>query len=242
MACDVLKNSFFLFFFSFLASLCRQEGAREVVAKGLASPVDGRVMTCGPVDAVSGKLQSVKDFTYSLEDFVGKPLSLPSAPKRPLYQIVLYLAPGDYHGFHAPAAMKLSERRHFAGYLLPVAPWMVERVPSLFAINERVVLIGDYDDGVNRGKMVYAPVGATNVGSIDLSGFDAEVVTNNRNDVIGASRQSKAYSPVVSLKRGENVGFFRMGSTVVLIFEARENFSFSVKPGEKVRLGQLLGQ
>lgn len=167
--------------------------------------------------------------------------ALPAKPPKPLYQIVLYLAPGDYHGFHAPADLVLTERRHFAGRLLPVAPWMVGTVPALLAVNERVVLFGTYRDGANSGTILYAPVGATNVGSIDLSLFDAAVVTNRASDAVGTKHWAR-YDRAVSIARGAEMGFFRMGSTVVMVFEAGPAFRFAVGAGDTVQLGQLLGQ
>ena len=83
----------------------------------------------------------MKDFRYSLREFIGSDWA-PVASDAQLYQIILYLAPGDYHGYHAPDSMVLKERRHFAGLLLPVAPWMLAVAPKLFEANERVVLMG----------------------------------------------------------------------------------------------------
>ncbi len=118
--------------------------------------------------------------------------------------------------------------------LLPVAPWMLAALPSLFTVNERVALFGKCD---NR-RMAYVAVGATNVGSIAMK-FDP-IVTNASSDEIGKTHCRKFEKPVI-LKRGEEVGFFKMGSTIVMIFEAPKSFVFSVNPGDKVKLGQRLG-
>ena len=214
-------------------------GVRPVAATGLASPVDGRVMACGPVDRSSYLLPTVKDFRYRLSEFVGGDWARALASLDSLYQIVLYLAPGDYHGFHAPADVVFAERRHFCGLLLPVAPWMLRAVPSLFEANERVVLLGTYSDGSRAFPIVYAAVGATNVGSVAMK-FDPSLATNAKKDELGIShRHSYAPTPV-RLKRGEEVGFFRMGSTIVMVFAADPSFKFDVKPGDAVKLGQKL--
>lgn len=221
-----------------------RDGVRPVATRGLASPVDGRVMSCGPVDTATGLLPTVKDFTYSLGDFVGsKELLQRPADAPALFQAVLYLAPGDYHGFHAPSDVEFTERRHFAGHLLPVAPWMLRALPALFTVNERVVLLGRYtDDKGTKRRIAYVPVGATNVGSIDLSSFDSSLASNAGADTIGELHTRHYEGAGVKIPRGGEIGFFRMGSTVVLIFEANAGFSFAVKPGDKVKLGSQLGQ
>ena len=215
-------------------------GVRSISPSGLACPVDGKVMACGPVDRVSGLLPTVKDFRYRLDEFVGSDWSRlqrsPGTGETGLFQVVLYLAPGDYHGFHAPAHMSITERRHFSGLLLPVAPWMLAACPSLFEANERVVLLGKYD---GKYAIAYTAVGATNVGSVTMK-FDTPLLTNSSKDVLGA-KHFRTFTTPVELKRGEEVGFFRMGSTIVMVFEAKKGFSFEVQPGDKVKLGQRLG-
>jgi phosphatidylserine decarboxylase len=149
-----------------------------------------------------------------LSEFVGSNWPVIKDNDTNLFQIVLYLAPGDYHGFHAPSNVEFTERRHFCGLLLPVAPWMLRACPSLFEANERVVLLGNYD---KNKRMVYAAVGATNVGSIVMK-FDDTLVTNNASDDM-ETKHFRQYKVPVALMRGEEVGFFRMGSTIVMIFE-----------------------
>jgi phosphatidylserine decarboxylase len=77
----------------------------------------------------------------------------------------IYLAPGDYHGFHSPVTWSVERRRHFPGLLLPVSPAVVGLLRGLFAENERVVLFGKW----RHGLFTYTAVGATNVGSMWLT-------------------------------------------------------------------------
>ncbi len=214
---------------------------RPVAASGLACPVDGRVMACGPVDRATYLLPTVKDFRYRLAEFVGgDDWARALAARDGVFQIVLYLAPGDYHGFHAPADLVVVERRHFCGLLLPVAPWMLRAVPSLFEANERVVLLGSYADGEGRRfPLVYAAVGATNVGSVAMK-FDPALATNAKTDELGKTHRLRYAPAPVQLRRGDEVGFFRMGSTVVIVFAADPSFKFAVQPGDAVKLGQKL--
>lgn len=71
---------------------------------------------------------------------------------------------GDYHGYHSPANVTFTSRIHYPGHLFPVAAWAVRYLRDLFPLNERVVLSGTWE----HGFFAYAPVGAYNVGSIEL--------------------------------------------------------------------------
>ncbi|KAF2485689.1 phosphatidylserine decarboxylase-domain-containing protein [Neohortaea acidophila] len=167
-----------------------------------------------------------------------KPWYYPAAKERPsgLYYCVVYLAPGDYHRFHSPVSWVVESRRHFAGELYSVSPYLQRTLPGLFTLNERVCLLGRW----KYGFFSYTPVGATNVGSIIIN-FDRELRTNSLltdtlADLAAASAQEKGEpysgyaeatyagsSPVLgghALRRGEEMGGFQLGSTIVLLFEA----------------------
>lgn len=88
---------------------------------------------------------------------------------------VVYLAPGDYHRYHSPTAWVVERRRHFAGELFSVSPWMVGKLADLFVLNERVALLGRW----RYGFFSMIPVGATNVGSIRVN-FDSVRFVNFR--------------------------------------------------------------
>lgn len=208
-----------------------------------------------------------------------RPWWAPTPKKDPtsLYYMVVYLAPGDYHRFHSPVSWVVSSRRHFAGELYSVSPYLVKTLPGLFALNERVVLLGRW----RHGFFSYTPVGATNVGSIVVN-FDAELRTNSLTTDTAADREAeraqkrgKAYSGYAeanysgasqvlgghALRRGEEMGGFKLGSTIVMVFEAPkgrrksldEGFGFEegeqrkggwkwgVNKGDQVQVGQALG-
>lgn len=185
----------------------------------------------------------------SVERTVG-PKSSPRPASRPvvkpgnqLFFAVIYLAPGDYHRFHSPTPWVVERRRHFVGELFSVSPYMARRLPNLFVLNERVALLGRW----KYGFFSMTPVGATNVGSILLN-FDRELRTNERGRVPPPGTFTEAVYTQASevlggqpLRSGEEMGGFCLGSTVVLVFEAPENFAFTVKAGETVKVGQRLG-
>lgn len=241
-----------------------KSGVRPISPDALVSPVDGVVLHFGKVE--KDTLEQVKGISYSLGAFIGKDFSyllkskfqeniqtfstlekpendemdfsmtsllMKSKNSHQLYHCVLYLAPGDYHGFHSPADCAFSLRRHFPGRLLPVAPYAVNCLKGLFALNERVALCGTW----SHGFLSMIPVGATNVGSIKLK-FDQDLKTNGwfrRKDFY-----ERSYPETISLKKGEEIGFFHLGSTVVLIFESPE-FVFTVQPNQRIKLGEKLG-
>jgi len=164
-----------------------------------------------------------------------------------LFYCVLYLSPGDYHHFHSPTNWIIEKRRHFSGHLLSVSPAIVNLVHNLFAVNERVALIGRW----KYGFFSMVPVGATNVGSVVLT-IDDKFKTNvpYRKQVV--KRKAVKYgvyteqsydhiSPLIKgipIHRGEELGGFQMGSTVVLVFEAPKSFKFNIKPHQKINVGE----
>lgn len=185
-----------------------------------------------------------------------------------LYYVVIYLAPGDYHRFHSPTNWVVERRRHFAGELYSVSPYLQRTLPGLFTLNERVVLLGRW----RYGFFSYVPVGATNVGSIKVN-FDRELRTNSLTTDTAADRAAEeaaargepytgfseatyeTASPVLqghALRKGEEMGGFQLGSTIVLVFEApsgkedeqgkvRGGWHWKVDKGQKVKMGQALG-
>ncbi len=186
------------------------------------------------------------------------PFNTTSSPSR-LYYAVVYLAPGDYHRFHSPVSWVCTSRRHFAGELYSVSPYVQRTLPGLFTLNERVVLLGRW----KHGFFSYTSVGATNVGSIKIN-FDKELRTNSLTTDTVADQQAaqaaergepysgfseasyEAASKVLgghALKRGEEVGGFALGSSIVLVFEAPagDGWKWTVENGQRVKYGEALG-
>ncbi|KAM4698385.1 phosphatidylserine decarboxylase proenzyme, mitochondrial-like [Rhinophrynus dorsalis] len=225
--------------------------ARSIASQCVVSPCDGRVLHSG--QGRGSQIEQVKGLTYSLESFLGpqdwrKPanMSLPFPqqlgvrPSSRLYHHVVYLAPGDYHRFHSPTDWSVQHRRHFPGSLLSVNPKVAHWMPSLFCQNERVVLSGQWQFGF----FSLTAVGATNVGSIRIYG-DQVLHTNCSHHVKGKYHDcsyTDQYGPLgLTLMKGEPMGEFNLGSTIVLIFEGPRHFKFQVKAGGRIRVGEALG-
>ncbi|KAI0697145.1 phosphatidylserine decarboxylase-domain-containing protein [Cytidiella melzeri] len=165
-------------------------------------------------------------------------------PTNALYFTVIYLAPGDYHRFHSPTAWVVEKRRHFMGDLFSVSPWMAKRLENLFVLNERVALLGRW----KYGFFGMVPVGATNVGSIKIN-FDKDLRTNvgsRRGHPSGTYTEAvySGASPILDgqpLLKAQEMGGFCLGSTIVLVFEAPQDFQFAIANGQKVKVGEALG-
>lgn len=165
-------------------------------------------------------------------------------PGHMLHFIVIYLAPGDYHRFHSPTNWVVESRRHFAGELFSVSPYIAKRIRNLFVLNERVVLLGRW----RYGFFSMIPVGATNVGSIRIN-FDKDLRTNSlsRTRPRGITYTEASYANSSQLLNGhplaagDEVGQFSLGSTVVLVFEAPKEFAFKVKNGQRIKVGEAIG-
>ncbi|KZV88045.1 phosphatidylserine decarboxylase [Exidia glandulosa HHB12029] len=160
-----------------------------------------------------------------------------------LFFCVIYLAPGDYHRFHSPTAWVVERRRHFSGELFSVSPFVAQRLQDLFVLNERVALLGRW----RYGFFSMIPVGATNVGSIKIN-FDQALRTNVRGRLPppGTFREA-TYSGASTLLSGqplvpgEEMGGFCLGSSIVLVFEAPDDFVWKVHAGQKVKYGEVMG-
>ena len=191
-----------------------------------------------------------------------------------LFYVVVYLAPGDYHRFHSPVPWVVESRRHFAGELYSVSPYLQRHLPGLFTLNERVAFLGRW----RWGFFSYTPVGATNVGSIKVN-FDSELRTNSLTtdtaaDLAAAlaAKRGEQFPGFVEatylhasrtlrghpLKRGEEMGGFQLGSSIVLVFEApvgtRRSFdagwkegerqggwNWNIEKGQRIKVGEKLG-
>ncbi|XP_053445974.1 phosphatidylserine decarboxylase proenzyme, mitochondrial isoform X7 [Nycticebus coucang] len=220
------------------------------------SPSDGKILNFGQVK--NCEVEQVKGVTYSLESFLGprtytEDLPFPAATScdsfknqlvtregNELYHCVIYLAPGDYHCFHSPTDWTVSHRRHFPGSLMSVNPGMARWIKELFCHNERVVLTGDW----KHGFFSLTAVGATNVGSIRIY-FDQDLHTNSPRYSKGSyndfSFVTHANKEGIPMRKGEHLGEFNLGSTIVLIFEAPKDFNFQLKAGQKIHFGEALG-
>ncbi len=196
----------------------------------LLCPCDGRVSEWGAMQA--GRIYQAKGHDYSLSALLADDPACAALRGGTFW--TLYLSPKDYHRVHMPVTGMLERMTYVPGKLYSVAPYTVRRVPGLFALNERVVSIFDTE----FGPMAVVLVGAMLVGSMDT--VWAGTITPAKERVIARHR----YAPgEVTLGRGEEMGRFNMGSTVILALPpgaVTPDHEGLPTPGDPVRLGQRL--
>lgn len=182
-----------------------KEGARPLDAGDLSllSPCDGRISEAGVLHG--DRILQAKGKDYRLQALLADDPSCETLTGGTFFTI--YLSPRDYHRVHMPVQGKLLRMIHVPGKLFSVAPYTVRQIPDLFARNERVVCIFD----TAWGPLAQVLVGAMLVGSMETV-WAGEVTPSKRKSI---SRWSYDDENIV-LERGQEMGRFNMGSTVIM--------------------------
>lgn len=201
-------------------------GARPLADAELICPVDGAISQFGRIER--DQVFQAKGHAYSTTALVGGDATL-AAPYEDGSFATLYLSPKDYHRIHMPCDGTLRRMIHVPGALFSVNPVTARGVPGLFARNERVVCVFDGP----RGPFVLVLVGATIVGS--MSTVWHGVVNPPRP---GTLREWRYDDKPVQLKKGDEMGRFLLGSTVVLLFPGALDFNAAWAPARSIRLGE----
>jgi len=147
------------------------------------------------------------------------------------HYLVIYLAPPDYHRVHFPREATVKGYRYLPGHLWPVFPAAVRAVKNLFSKNERLVVFCDHDSSVQSALVM---VGAYGVGRIETTFCD--LLTN-----AGQSAADERLDEPVSVGRGDELGRFHMGSTVILFFE-KDKAEWDLELEQRVYMGQRIGR
>lgn len=198
----------------------------------IACPVDGAVSQAGNIE--EGRLLQAKGHDFGLVQLLGG-AEQRAAPFQGGTFATLYLSPRDYHRIHMPIDGTLREMVHIPGRLFSVNATTVRMVPGLFARNERVAAIFD----TAAGPMALVLVGAIFVGSIET--VWSGVVTPPAGRVVRQWRYDEGDRPI-RLARGEEMGRFNMGSTVIVLFGPQAiDLTAAIKAEATVRMGQRLG-
>ncbi|MBT9516421.1 MAG: phosphatidylserine decarboxylase [Methyloversatilis discipulorum] len=206
-----------------------REGARPLADSPFVSPVDGTVIDCVKLDGDT--LLQVKGHPYSARALVGGDAALVDRFDGG-EAISIYLSPKDYHRIHMPCAGRLRRMIHVPGSLYSVNPATVAGVPGLFARNERVVCLFDSD----FGPFVLTLVGAMVVGSMQTVWHG--LINPPRT---GKLREWRYDDQDIRLDRGEEMGRFLLGSTVVMLFpRGALQACADWVPGRTVRMGEAM--
>ncbi|WMW79951.1 archaetidylserine decarboxylase [Undibacterium cyanobacteriorum] len=208
-----------------------REGARPISNVAYVCPVDGAISEFGEIK--EGQIFQAKGHEFSATALVGGDHHL--AAKYADGQFAnIYLSPKDYHRIHMPCDGALKRMIYVPGELFSVNPTTARGVPGLFARNERVVCVFDSPSG----EFVLVLVGATIVGSMQTAWHG--IVNPPRTKEVREWDYSKEN---IQLKKGEEMGRFLLGSTVVMLFQKQSmRFNPQWMPAGKVKLGEVMGE
>lgn len=192
----------------------------------IASPADGTIAEIGLIK--HDQVFQAKNFYYTLEALLGNPENA-----RDFYDgsfATIYLAPYNYHRFHMPVTGKLIKTTYVPGKLFSVNRTTSEFIPDLYARNERVIAFFE----TPAGPMAVVMVGAMIVGSIQMTGMDKPVCGDT---IITTDHPTRP-----ELRKGEELGYFKLGSTVIVIFgKDKAQWCHSLLAGNRIQVGQFLG-
>jgi phosphatidylserine decarboxylase len=207
-------------------------GARPMAQTALVSPVDGAVSQLGAIK--HDQIFQAKGHSYSTRALVGGDADLASQFEDGSFATI-YLSPKDYHRIHMPCDGRLMRMIYVPGDLFSVNPATARGVPGLFARNERVVCVFE----TATGPFVLTLVGATIVGSMATVWHG--VVNPPRTRKV---REWRYDDQNIVLKKGDEMGRFLLGSTVVLLFpkEGHVQFNASWQEATPVRMGEPMSR
>ncbi|WP_257812389.1 archaetidylserine decarboxylase [Aggregatibacter actinomycetemcomitans] len=209
-----------------------KDGARKINENptALCLPADGRVSQIGHID--DELLLQAKGHFFSLSDLLAGDEELVNTFKNGEFATI-YLSPRDYHRVHMPCDATLRKMIYVPGALFSVNPFLAEHVPNLFARNERVICLFDTE----FGPMVQILVGATITAS--MSTVWAGVINPPRADEVKVWTYQEENA--VKLTKGQEMGAFQLGSTVINLFPAnRVTLAEHLQVDEPARVGEML--
>lgn len=202
-------------------------------AETVLCPVDGAVSQAGEIS--NGRIFQAKGQDYSLSELLADDEEWAQKFEDGSFA-TLYLSPRDYHRIHMPVSGKLRKMLHVPGRLFSVSPSTTRTVPRLFSRNERVINLFDTEMG---------PVAVILVGAIFVSSMDtvwAGTITPASQRITQWNYPDRPTEPV-TLDKGDELGRFNMGSTVILLFGKQViEWNELLRPGVKVRMGEEIAR
>jgi phosphatidylserine decarboxylase len=208
-----------------------KDGVRPITSepKSIACPADGAISQAGPIS--KNKILQAKGIDYSTGRLLG------NTAEAKLYEdgsfATIYLSPRDYHRVHIPLAGKLISTRYIPGELFSVNDQTAQVLPDLFARNERLVCEFESDE---VGTFAVIFVGAMLVAGIETvwGGFEAPGP--------GAVRETDFSDQSLNFAKGDEIGRFKFGSTVIMLFQDQKNrWTDKIEPHATVYMGEQIG-
>lgn len=194
----------------------------------IVSPVDGTLSEIGIIK--ENQLIQAKGHFFDLESLLAGDQALAKQFYDGAFS-TLYLAPNNYHRVHMPFAGKLMKAIFVPGKLFSVNRITADNISHLYSRNERLICVFE----TSVGLMTVIFVGAMIVGSIQLSWMDQPIRSLDAKTI--------SFEPEISLAKGEDLGCFKLGSTIILLFEKKKtDWEINLGIGSQIRVGQILGQ
>jgi len=196
----------------------------------LSCPADGTISEAGSIQ--QGQIFQAKGHFYTTTELLGGDTSMSALFENGRFATI-YLAPKNYHRVHMPTHGLLKKMIHVPGRLFSVAPWAVGTIPGLFTGNERVACLF----ATEAGPIAMVLVGAINVAAIET--VWAGLVTPPKGKKIidfDYSHTRKIYA------RGDEMGRFNMGSTVILLAAKNVEWLEKIHAGQVVKMGELIAR
>lgn len=199
----------------------------DMASDAVASPCDGRVSQAGIIE--EGACLQAKGLQFPVSRLLGNGRDAQDFEGG--HFATLYLSPRDYHRFHSPLDGRITGYTYLPGAFWPVNPASVRSVDALFSLNERLVTYLS----TSVGRVAYVAVGATCVSRIHAA-YD-RIVTHT-----GAKGRQLTYPQPISVSKGDEIGMFEMGSTVILLFQkGAVRWSDTLLVDAPVVLGERIG-
>lgn len=195
--------------------------------KTIASPADGSIAAIGNIQ--KNQLLQVKHFYFDLDKLLGGHQALAETFYDGTY-VTIYLAPHDYHRVHMPLTGTLQQTLYVPGKLFSVNRTTTERIPELYSRNERLISVFSTE----VGEMAVILVGAMIVGNIKTVWMSQPLRS--------LQHTITPYTDNLTLNKGDELGYFNMGSTVIVLFQKNKvTWSPALQENSLVQFGQLIG-
>ena len=217
----------------FTRRLKNSERPIDDTASSIVSPVDGNISQLGDID--EDAILQAKGKQFSLRALLANDTNTINRFTFGSFATI-YLSPKDYHRIHLPVDGELLKMTYVPGHLFSVNAATSKNVDQLFARNERLICLFETEFGL----MAEILVGAIFVGGMETV-WQGEI-TPARPRELRLWEYDPASDTQTNYAKGEEMGRFNMGSTVILLFEqGRMKWSTALHSGTKVQMGQLIG-
>jgi len=198
--------------------------------RDIVSPVDGTISQIGHIK--KNQLIQAKKVNYNLQALLGGSAKIATQFQGGEFA-TFYLAPQDYHRVHIPYSGELKEMIYVPGRLFSVDDQTTKELPNLFVRNERVITL--FSSSI--GPMAVILVGAMLVGSISITWEGVIVPALKRHIYHWHYLDNK-----ISLLKGQEIGQFQLGSTVIILFAPNRMKWLTELSGKKMKFGECIGQ